>query len=240
MSAPTAAPSASRYLTPAQRRQITILWERGDTTLSQLASRFGKSERALVAYFAKKGIVKGSKADVLQAAVTATLDNQLVDEVELTAKRIKESKEETYKIGSAIRKLIANTLAKSQTEKRAIGTTANDMKALVTAAQALKIAKEVTDNALGVREDDDDTKDLPELRISEASDESIRQGMLEAGNRVKLDDDVTAILDSLDDGDIEGPDDDSNDVVEVGGADGHKGTPSDALAALADDILGSA
>jgi hypothetical protein len=208
--APVAAAPKTKHarLTPKQWAEAEALWESGEVTLADLAARFGKHRSAFSAHFDKKGIKRGAKKAEHAAAVKEAVTTAAIDDATILAARIKETKEEHYKMASGLAKLSWNEILLAKQDGRPVATALNNLKALDAAMTVLKKAREERWAVLGLdREDAMDEDGLPELIISELTAEQIEAlRSREEDDDLKLPDDqaeLEAELADLDDDIIE-------------------------------------
>lgn len=154
--------------------QATALWESGEVTLSDLATKFDRHEQSFIAYFKLRGIKKGSNRAKTMAKVEAAVEKQALSDAEIIAGRIRETKEEHYKMASGLAKLTWGEILKAKQDGVPVGTAINNLKALDTAMAVLKKAREERYAVLGLdRPDAIDENDVPELVISELTADQI-------------------------------------------------------------------
>lgn len=169
------APKAARFLTTSQRAEAIALWESGDVTYDVLVKRFGKSKAALRMLFTKNNVKYGSKKAETARAAKEAVNIALTGESSILAGRIRDTKEEHYRMASGIAKLTWKIMADAQNNNVAIGTRINDMKALQAAAQILKIVREERYAVLGLNEEvKEDDSPLPDLVVRELTVEQVR------------------------------------------------------------------
>lgn len=163
-----------RRLTISQRAEAIALWEAGEITLEGLSKKFKKSRQAFLRLFDKEGVKKGSKSAATTKRVTEAVEAELLGSVAETAKRIRDTKEEHYRMASTLARLTWKLISETEAKKEAIGTRLNDMKALQMASNVLKTVREERYAVLGLNEKvhDDDTP-LPDLVIRELTAEQI-------------------------------------------------------------------
>lgn len=171
----TPAPSKPRRLTPRKWAEAEALWETGEVTLGDLVKRFNLSERAFMAHFSKRGIKKGAKAAEHKKKVSEEVTRAAVDDATIVAARIKETKEEHYKMSSALAKLTWDEILTARKNSSPMAVAMNNLKALDTAMNVLKKAREERYAVLGLDRDDHvDEDSLPELVISELTADQIK------------------------------------------------------------------
>lgn len=171
----TAAPK-SKYarLTPKQWAEAEALWESGEVTLDDLAARFGKDRSTFVNRFNKIGITKGSKREETKQRVAEEVAKQAISDATVLAARIKETKEEHYKMSAALAKLTWAEILEVKKTGAPFSSAMNNLKALDNAMNVLKKAREERYAVLGLDRDDHvDENGLPELVISELTAEQV-------------------------------------------------------------------
>lgn len=186
-------------LTPKQWAEIEALWESGDVTLADLVKRFGKSVNTFKGYFKRNGIVRGSRKAAIKSAVLSAAE----EEASVLAARIKETREEHYKMSSGIAKLAWSEILQAKSSGAPVGVAMSNLKALDTAASILKKTREERYAVLGLFEEKAvDDEGLPELIIKELTAEQIAE---------LRDRDASAIDDLPEDGFDDLPNDDDDD-----------------------------
>lgn len=166
--------SKFKRLTNSQIAEATALWKSGAATLKDLAQRFDKSEETFSRLFARLGVKKGEAAEEHSKSVAEKVEASIVDDAGELAKRIRETKEEHFKMASGIRKLIWNEIVEARKNKVAISTTLGNLKALEKAAQALKITREEAYVLLGIADGEDDSDEVPDLQVKELTADEIK------------------------------------------------------------------
>lgn len=162
-----------QHLTKHQWAQIEALWMAGDVTIKELVARFGKHPDTFVAHFRKYGIKKGSRnAEIKKAAEEAT-KAKARDDALILSERIKRTKEDHYKMSEAIGKLVFNEVLKAKQNGKEFRSIQSDVRALLTAAEALKKVREERWVTLGLDKDAVDEDTLPELVMSTMTPEQV-------------------------------------------------------------------
>jgi hypothetical protein len=167
---------SKKRLSPRQWAEAEALWAAGDITLSGLCEKYGLQKSAFTRHFNKVGLKKGDKAKDIRAAAEDAVNKAAREEAALLAQRIRETKEEHYKMAAGLAKLTWAEIVAAKQSETPFGAIINNVKALELAMNALKKAREERYACLGLdREDyvDDDT--LPELVIQELTPEQIEQ-----------------------------------------------------------------
>lgn len=197
-----------RSLTPKEWAEAEALWESGEVTIQDLVDRFGRSKAAFSRHFQKHGIEKGAAKEAHKKAVAQAVTSAAVDESVIVAARIKETKEEHYKMAAGLSKLVWSELLQAKSAGKEFALVQGNLKSLDIAASALKKLREERWAILGMdKEGFVDEDYLPELVINELTAEQIEE--LRNRDDSGLDDEVIQAEDTQGD-----PDD--NDVVEEG------------------------
>lgn len=201
-------PKRKGKLSEREWAEATALWEQGAVTYGQLAEKFDRHEQSFVQYFRRRGIKKGSARAKTMAKVETAVEKQLVNDAAIIAARIKETKEEHYKMASGLAKLTWGEILKAKQDGVPVGSAINNLKALESAMNVLKKAREERYAVLGLdRPDAIDENDVPELVISELTADQIEA--LRARSFRELNE-----LEAVSVGDLEDDDAADNGVVE--------------------------
>jgi hypothetical protein len=167
-------PKRKGKLSEREWAEATALWEQGAVTYGQLAEKFDRHEQSFAQYFRRRGIKKGSARAKTMAKVESAVEKQLVNDAAIIAARIKETKEEHYKMASGLAKLTWAEVLKAKQDGVPVATALNNLKALESAMNVLKKAREERYAVLGLdRPDAIDENDVPELVISELTADQI-------------------------------------------------------------------
>lgn len=163
-------------VTPKQWAEAEALWESGEVTLEDLVNKFGKSLSTFKRHFDKMGVVKGSKKEALKKRVAEEVVKAAIDDATITAARIRETKEEHYKMATGLAKLTWGEILKTKQDGAPVAVATNNLKALDLAMSVLKKAREERWAVLGLdRVDAVDGNELPELVISELTADQIQE-----------------------------------------------------------------
>ncbi len=129
-----------RRLTPAEWAEARALWESGETVLQELSVRFGVSERALQAHFAKHSTLKGSKAKELAAAVQETVFADIFEDPAAARAKGRQARTAPDQNATKIEGLIMGQLAEAQKDPANAHRALSALRALALATQALERA----------------------------------------------------------------------------------------------------
>lgn len=176
----TAPSTKRRYvkLTEAEWAEAEAAWASGSTSLPELAHRFGATERALQAHFAKRGLEKGQAAKALAAQVVARVQKAQEADADTLTERALTIRETTYDNAAKIERMIVERLDAAAADPDQTYAAAAAVKMLTNAAAALERLHALKRNALGITDEDMKTDEVPVLVIRNLSDAevaSIRQ-----------------------------------------------------------------
>ena len=167
---------AIRHLTISEKAEAIALWKSGSVTLEELARRFKKDQTTFSRLFRLTETKKGETADEVTKKVTEAVTTAIVTDATTLATRIKDTKEDHYKMASGIAKLTWQLLLQARQANQPMGSLATDMKALQAAAQIFKTTREERYALLGISaEDENGDKPLPELIVQELTVEDIKK-----------------------------------------------------------------
>lgn len=173
-------------LTESDKAEAIALWKAGAVTLKDLSKKFGRTTQTFITLFKTTGSVKGSTAVEVAKRITEEVEKAVINDAAIYAKRIKDTKEETYNTSTAISKMVTATLVRARTEGIPYGNVINDLKSFKVAAETLKITREERYIVLGITGADDNAdRPLPDLMIQELNALDIEE--LSRQNRVSDD-----------------------------------------------------
>ena len=161
-------------LTPKQWAEAEALWASGEVTLPILARKFGVSEQAVFQHMQRKGVKRGEKAEAHAKKVSEEVTRASVDDATVMAARIRETKEEHYKMAAGLAKLAWAEILKAKQDSAPVSVATNNLKALDAAMNVLTKARMERWAVLGLdRADTIDEDGLPELLVSELTADQI-------------------------------------------------------------------
>lgn len=170
-----------------QWAEADALWETGESTLSALGRRFDRDPSLFANSFKLRGIVKNSASKEIAVRVKAEIQNLAVGEASILAARIKETKEEHYKMSSGLAKLTWSEMLRAKTENLPFSAVLNNLKSLDMAMTILKKAREERYSLLGMNDDNYlDVESLPDLVIKELTADQV--DMLRNRDKLNIDD----------------------------------------------------
>jgi hypothetical protein len=162
-------------LPPSTWATIRAEWEVGDTTLEELATRFGVNTRTLQAHFGKHAVVKGSKAAQLASLVKEELFKLKLDGKGDLTQRARETRETAYKNAVTVETLIMAQLELAQKDPSQAFKAAGAVKLLSLAAAGLERLHNLKWTALGMNRDSVISDELPKLIFQDLSEQEIKE-----------------------------------------------------------------
>lgn len=166
---------AYKQLTPKQRGEIISLWKAGEMTLSQLAKKYDKTPFAISRLLRLSGVKKGEgSAEIVKKAVDLA-DEKMQSEAEIIAARILETKDESYRFQTTLRKIAAAEIVRARKDGVPLGTILNGMRTIREAAMVGKITTDQIWMILGLDKEKVKDDDLTELSITDLSETDIEQ-----------------------------------------------------------------
>ncbi len=164
-----------RLMTTSEKAECVALWEAGEVTIEDLAKRFGRNPLTISKVLSDAKAVRGrASKEVIEKAKTKISEDATTEASKLAA-RIRETKEEHYVLSRTISNMIYKELRASAAPGGVdFGNRAQTIKALESAAKALKVVREERYAVLGILNGEDmDTESLPDLVIQELSAEDV-------------------------------------------------------------------
>lgn len=169
------APKRGKQLSGREWAEIEELWASGEVTLNDLADRFGCNPSYLSQALSKRGVEKGSKADVYRTRAMEEIEEELISDAAMNVRRIKESKEEHYQYSRTIAKLIYAKVVQTVKENVPVSTIKDDITTLKNAMAAIQLARVDRWAITGLDREPDAGDEIPVLPIEEFTDEEIEE-----------------------------------------------------------------
>lgn len=160
-------------LSPSTWTEIRGLWEVGDVTLPELAERYSVNTRTLQAQFAKRKVIKGSKAAELAAVVMKEVVKRELGDKDTIAHRARETREAAYINAIIVEGLVMAQLALAQKDPAHAHKAATAMKTLSLAAATMERTQTVKWRALGLDHENAVGEEMPELIFRDLSKEEL-------------------------------------------------------------------
>ena len=162
-----------RRLTPKEWAKAETMYESGEYTLDQIGEEFGVHTITVQRHMKSKGIEKGSRADEVKRRLSDKMDKEIDEDAEILKQRIKETKEEHYRLNKAVDGRITREIVLADQDGRQIATSINNFKALKLVAETLKITRENRYTILGLDAENGADDELPTLEVREMWEEEI-------------------------------------------------------------------
>lgn len=182
-------------ISPALGSEIDKAWAEGRfATMEELASHYEVPVAKLRERFKRNGIRKGQAIEEYNKRLQEELAQRAAEDAKVLADRIRETKEEHYKMATGISKLVWAEVLTAKQKSAPFATIKENLKSLAIAMKTLSDARVERFAVLGLdKEDKDDDDTLPELLVSELTQEQIE----EIRNRTAGDPDDTDLPDDL-------------------------------------------
>ncbi|WP_251569601.1 hypothetical protein [Parasutterella muris] len=171
----TKSKSSSRSLNASQKRRLRALYDTGEFTAADIAKELGVDRSVVDSYIKNHGLIKGARADEVQKSAMNKAKTMAEQEATLVASRIRETKEEHYKMSMGLAKLTWSEVALCKQNGKPFSTIAANLKALELAAKTLAVTRAERWTVLGLDKDDKNTDALPELVLTELTADQIEQ-----------------------------------------------------------------
>lgn len=160
-------------MTAAQKVEAGVLWRAGEMTSAQIATKLGVPDRAMSQFTKSCGFKKGDLSAELEEKRAAVVEQALTLDPLVHARRVFDTKNETYRISEMLRKLVASEIIKCRQDGRKLGTIQNEIKTIREAAAAIKTCREEAFAVLGIRPEDQGDEALPDLTVTDLTEDDI-------------------------------------------------------------------
>jgi hypothetical protein len=158
----------ARRLSPQEWGEAEGLWAAGEMRRMDIAKKFKVSETAIAGHMKRHGVIRGSAAEAQKKKIAAAVTRAAIGDATITAARILETKEEHYKMSSAIAKMSFHEILEAKQNGLPVSTAMSNLKAYDACMTVLARARSERWAVLGLDKDDKEgPTDLPELLISE-------------------------------------------------------------------------
>jgi predicted transcriptional regulator len=168
--------SKTRRLTEKEWREVRLLWEMGNTSLSELAAKYEITPSAISQYLKRHGVRKGARKESIGAIAGAKAVEEIAKTVSDYEKNrlnyLEETRKAHYNANRFIAAKVAQLMNNSVNEKTPLSKDMADLKALRIAAQTLSITRQERFIVLDADHIIDETS-LPSLVVRDLSDEEI-------------------------------------------------------------------
>lgn len=177
--------------------EAEALYATGDFNLADLEEKFGIRRETLSRRFKKRGIKKGQATvseQVMEAVAKAAIDDATI-----IAQRAKESRDESYAWTQILQKMVMKEIADAKRNGKEVMVVGPNVKVLTEAMKLISMGWDTRSKILGLDKEKMESEELPELVISELTQdeiESIRSAQ-EQGD-VPIDEDIADLSDIVD------------------------------------------
>lgn len=179
-----------KNLSHVEKAEAIALWKAGSVTLDQLADKFQRDRTTFIRLFNNEEVTKGIDREELDRRAAEAVAAAAVNDAVIQAQRIRETKDENYRISQRIRREGAKIMINAERDKVAIGTKLTDLKALHVLACTIKVAREECYAVLGLNEERHHEDDpMPDLVVKELTADEIKDmhnTQLQAGDEDAL------------------------------------------------------
>ena len=174
VSVPKTAVERKRRLSPREWVALEAIWEAGDMTLITIAEKCGLSPRAVQGHMAAHKIIRGIKKGELRKRADEAIAIAHADDAAILITRIRETKEEHFKMVDGLGKLTWAEIIKAKKELLPMASITMNLKALDIAITNIKKIREEKWALLGLdKEDASEDEGLPDLVVSELTADQV-------------------------------------------------------------------
>lgn len=171
---PAATRGRGRSMTTKEKAEAVALWQSGEVTILDLAKKYGRDPATINKVLADAKAVKGGTAAKVVEAAAKKVEESIASDAEVIAKRIRETKDEHYKLSRGIVMAVAKELHEHGSGGKDLANRAPTLKAYESAMKVLKMAREERFAVLGILDGDNGSGDeIPDLIVQELSAEDV-------------------------------------------------------------------
>lgn len=220
-------PKTNKRLTDLEWSEVAAYWAVGDTTLEELSRRFGVTVPTISRKMKDLGVQKGQEVRGHMEAVADVIKQESMADARETARRIRETKDETYAAIRNLQRASMTLAAKAARFEPSSGSEFGKMAMMLEDQKALKLAMDIQKAGLDARwkllqvekvQEEEKEDDLPELTIRDMTRDEVEEIKREAeyrsgGTHIDVlegfeededfeeegDDDLDGLLDGLED-----------------------------------------
>lgn len=157
------------------KRRIRAMYETGEYTIAQVAEEVKLDKTIVENYLKNHGIEKGKRSEEIQRAAMSKAQSMAEQEATLVASRIRETKEEHYKMAMGLAKLTWQEVVQCKQSKQPLGSIKENLKALESASNTLAKCRGERWAVLGLDKDNVGMDSVPELVLTELTADQIEQ-----------------------------------------------------------------
>lgn len=166
-----------KNLTVSQKAEAIALYRSGKVTLEDLSKKFGKRPEAFSRLFKRLEITKGGAIPDMAKKLEAVVEEAVVSELQKTLNKIATTKDEHYRMASAIAKLAWAEIVRARTAGTDIAGLKDFMATLKTTGEIIGSARKELFAILNVDkyEQESEFENLPELTVRELTNTELFQ-----------------------------------------------------------------
>jgi transposase len=187
--------------------------EKEGMTIEAIAAHFKKSPSTIQKLFRRLGVKKGARAAELADKIEKKMDEEVLTDAIIRTRRIKETREDTYRMAVMITKLSMSEIVEAKKRGESVAVQMSSQRVYNTAMATLRAGQEIRNLSLGIKDGEDPAdENLPDLLLTELTPEEILAIQSSAAQKDMVDDILSK------DSEATGATvviDDTNDVVEI-------------------------
>lgn len=159
---------------PKQWAEAEALWELGEATRDEIAKKLDVTPTAVTLHMKKRGVTRGSRAEEHRKKIADQVTEAATADAAIYAQRIKETKEEHYKLSANLARMAWEEVANCKKTGAPLSVATSNLKAIEAAVNVISKARQERWAILGLdRPDAVDTNELPALVIEELTADQI-------------------------------------------------------------------
>jgi hypothetical protein len=162
-----------KRLTTVQWAEVEELWALGDVTLDELSARYKLNPTYLSKQLAKRGVSKGSKAELVRERVRESIQQGELNAISDALERVRETKSEHYNYNKVLSRLLFKLIADQVKGGKSISGVKEEIRTIRDAMQALSIGRNERWSVLGLDKDIDTGEEKTTLVIKEMTADDI-------------------------------------------------------------------
>ena len=163
--------AAKRRVTPKEWAKAEAMYESGDYTLEQISEELGVHLITVQRHMTRTGTEKGARVSETKRRTAEKMDAEIDSDAEVLRQRIKETKEEHYRLNKVIDGRVRREFVLAEQEGRQ--PSINAVKTLKLMAETLKVTRESRYAILGIDKEGGADDELPTLEVREMWEEEV-------------------------------------------------------------------
>lgn len=161
----------------SERAQMIAMWESGEFTLKEIATKFQRSIDYISRYFTVNGHIKGSKAEEYAREIRQMIQQEMMGDLAETARKIKALKEDYLTRIAIIKKMAQNEIASAHSKNLPLQVALPNLRAIQAHLNIVIACRAEEYSILGVSDFEAkiEQDDVPELLVSELTNQDIQE-----------------------------------------------------------------